>query len=258
MDDSHRCPLLPTTSSSSTTTTTSTSVDVQHEIADLFNSPNSKVILRLVFIIFVGSLSLWANHEASKGFDIFIKNDSPDSVAGRRFHLFFVANDKAARLVFDASKFVETILYPRNTQVNKKQVRHVTLRLAGWNLNDKVIVESSAECDLDGFVIHLSPSIMEETNVDEAMVRAVRQSMARVWLYDNNSPKSLVNGMVEYITSLAELKKGFIQRLNQGMRGGWGDRTVDDALGMPAQQLCASYVSYLKGISAPIHWSEAE
>ncbi|KAL6983275.1 hypothetical protein U1Q18_016665 [Sarracenia purpurea var. burkii] len=121
---------------------------------------------------------------------------------------------------------------------------------------------------------------MDETQVDLAMLRAVQKGIAFVWLYDN-APNVLINGMAEYITTSAGLgpvsgshggdgwpepdnicwmngnpgavahflnyceehRRGFIQRLNQAMKCCWHDRTVDDALGVPAQQLCASYRS---------------
>jgi hypothetical protein len=35
-------------------------------------------------------------------------------------------------------------------------------------------------------------------------------------------------------------QKGFIQRLNQAMKDRWQDRMVEDALGMPTQNLCTS------------------
>ncbi|GFS38639.1 hypothetical protein Acr_00g0058730 [Actinidia rufa] len=247
-----------------------------------FTSSDPKIVLRLFSVAFIGILSIWANHEASKGFEIHIENGATISPAGCRFQLLYVSNDKATRLVLTTSKFVETILYPiTNTNTNstslpKKQVNRVTLRLAGRNPTHSVTVESLKEHD---FVLNLSPSLMEEANIDQAMSRAVQQGMARVWLYDN-APNFLINGMVEYISSLAEFggvsdsgstvllenddncwedenartvahflnyceehKKGFIQRLNQAMEGRWHDRTVDNALGVPAQHLCTSYMS---------------
>lgn len=117
-------------------------------------------------------------------------------------------------------------------------------------------------------------------NANHAIVSALQRGMARIWLWDGQSraPPSLIQGLVEYISMLAgfgdaknyvggELPefghicwdskdagvtarflefcevnhKGFIQRLNQGMRQRWDNRTVDDALGMEAKYLCDSY-----------------
>ncbi|XP_057502925.1 uncharacterized protein LOC130786625 [Actinidia eriantha] len=224
-----------------------------------FTSSDPKIVLRLFSVAFIGILSIWANHEASKGFEIHIENGATISPAGCRFQLLYVSNDKATR-----------------TSLPKKQVNRVTLRLAGRNPTHTVTVESLKEHD---FVLNLSPSLMEEANIDQAMSRAVQQGMARVWLYDN-APNFLINGMVEYISSLAEFggvsdsgstvllenedncwedenprtvahflnyceqhNKGFIQRLNQAMEGRWHDQTVDNALGVPVQHLCTSYMS---------------
>ncbi|KAL7185185.1 hypothetical protein ACSBR2_027169 [Camellia fascicularis] len=287
MEDFHLLhPLLPNTIIAATVdvpTTTNPSDDDNIKLV----SSNSKIILRLFFIVVVGVLSLWANHEASKGFQIKIQNNAAaDSTASRQFDLLYVSNDKATRLVLKTSKFVETILYPNpNTTQPKKQVNRVTLGLTSRNLTHIVMVESLKDHE---FVLLLSPSIfMEKTNVDHAMLRAVQNGMSRVWLYNNNAPKSLIDGMVEYLSGLPGLgggaaaedfsgggnqpesdnscwkdenpravahflnycevyKKGFIQRLNQGMRVGWNDRTVEDAIGMPAQYVCASYMSQKK------------
>ncbi|KAG5544763.1 hypothetical protein RHGRI_017266 [Rhododendron griersonianum] len=282
--------VTPATAATDITNTSNTFVDVgnysnenYHDNSTKLVSSNSKILLRLFSVAVVGILSLWANQEASRGFEIHIENRAPtDSVASRRFQLMYVSNDRATRLVLGTSKFVEAILYPISSisQPNKEEVNRVTLRLAGRNLTHTVTVDSFKEHE---FVINLSPSILElETDFDHAMLRAVQQGMARVWLHDNNAPKSLLNGMVEYISRLAglgavvggfsgdgdlaesgdscwmdedpvavahflsyceEKRRGFIQQLNLAMKGRWNDRTVDDALGMPAQHLCGSYVS---------------
>ncbi|XP_058219294.1 uncharacterized protein LOC131329892 [Rhododendron vialii] len=286
--------LLPTTAAVTSATaatditnTSNTFVGVRnysnengHDNSTKLVSSNSTILLRLFSVAVVGILSVWANQEASRGFEIHIENRAPtDSVASRRFQLMYVSNDRATRLVLGTSKFVETILYPISLP-NKKEVSQVTLRLANRNLTHTVTVDSFKEHE---FVINLSPSLLElETDFDHAMLRAVQQGMARVWLHDNNAPKSLLNGMVEYISRLAGLgavvgvfsgdgdlaesgdccwmdedpvavahflsycedkRRGFIQRLNLAMKGRWNDRTVDDALGMPVQHLCGSYVS---------------
>ncbi|KAH7860710.1 hypothetical protein Vadar_017089 [Vaccinium darrowii] len=207
-------PLLPTTTTTITatsvidfTSTASTFVDVTPDDNDdntKFISSNSKILLRLFSVALVGLLCVWANHEASKVFEIDIENGAAiDSVVSRRFQLI------AARLVLSTSKFVETILYPYSSNINvpyKKKVNRVTLRLADRNLTPTVTVDSFKEHE---FVVNLSPSILElETNFEYAMLRAVQQGMARVWIYNNNAPKTLVNGMVEYISRLAGLGEG--------------------------------------------------
>ncbi|XP_052207127.1 uncharacterized protein LOC127811376 [Diospyros lotus] len=262
-------PLLPL---SAAATNTFENINVNDDRLKSISS-NSHIIIRLSAVVFIGILSVWANHEAAKGFHLAVENQPLASAAGRRFQLFYVSNGKAARLVLNASNFVETLLYPPPNSKMKKQVRRVTLRLAGRNLTQIAAVESVEEQD---FLIHLSPSVMEQRDVDSAMLRALRQAMARVWLYHNNAPRSLVNGMIEYITGLPgspavehsrggggggcwkdddptavarfldyceERKRGSIQRLNQAMEGSWHDRTVDEVLGEPAQDLCKSYMS---------------
>ncbi|KVH90109.1 Uncharacterized protein family, basic secretory protein [Cynara cardunculus var. scolymus] len=56
------------------------------------------------------------------------------------------------------------------------------------------------------YIISLSPSVFMETSKnDEAIVLAVLHGMARVWLWNGKgaTPPVLLNGMVEYISSLA-------------------------------------------------------
>lgn len=154
----------------------------------------------------IGCISIWASNEANKGFHITILNNARDnSPAFRRFQLLYVSNDRATRLILEASHFIESLLYPPPidsiTQIYRiKKVNHVTLQLAHQNLTQLVTVDSDKEGE---FTINLSPSIMEETNVKMAMLQAIGQGMARVWIFDNchNAPTSLINGLVEYISS---------------------------------------------------------
>lgn len=252
-------------------------------------SSNSGIVIRVLSIFFVGILSVWANIEASKGFDLTIVNEARHTLPGKRFDLFYVSNDRATRLLLNASNFVEHLLYdgddhPR--QYPKKQVDHVTLRLAGRNLSEPVAVYSSTS-EESSFVINLSPLVMEDANVNHAVVSAVQRGMARVWLFDGKTraPPELLAGLVEYISMVAaglgdvksysiageppergrhvwwvdkdpkvvaeslrygeEKDRGFIQRLNKGMKVGWHDRTVYDAAGVESRlHLCGldSYV----------------
>lgn len=292
MEDPHLFrPLLAptaTTTSSSYADAAGTACADEND-ADYHNinhlSSNTSITFRLLAVIVVGVISIWANREASKGFDITIINEAKDSPAGRRFELFYISNDKATRILLNTSCFAENILYP-NTNFSldgKKQVQHVTLRLT-TNTTQRILVsvDTTNESN-DEFVISLSSSVMGDTNIanaNHAIVSALQRGMARIWLWDGESraPPSLIQGLVEYISMLAgfgdaknyvggELPefghicwdskdagvtarflefcevnhKGFIQRLNQGMRQRWDNRTVDDALGMEAKYLCDSY-----------------
>ncbi|KAJ8534534.1 hypothetical protein K7X08_016262 [Anisodus acutangulus] len=251
------------------------------------SSSNANIILRLVLVIFVVVVSLWANYEASKGFSITIVNEANDqsTFSSKRFDLFFVSNDEATRLILKTSKFVENILYPINDHLDsgqpqiKKQVKHVILRLSSRNLTRFVIVKPSR--DNDEFVLHISPSILEGPSYKRDMFLALQKGMARIWLWDGqgNAPSNLVNGMIEYITSLASFgritseselvepmklnrscwkskdtrtivkilnfcegkKEGFVRRLNKEMKSGWHEKMIDDALGTPSWHLCETY-----------------
>ncbi|KAF8007797.1 hypothetical protein BT93_K1710 [Corymbia citriodora subsp. variegata] len=164
------------------------------------------------------------------------------------------------------------------TSITKKPVKHVILRLARQNLTSTVTVKAAGD---HKFVVNLSPSLMEAKDVKYNVASAIHRGMARIWLYDGGSkaPLALLDGVVEYITILAgfgdkdsngsaqgfqesgpncwEDKNpkavahffnycdretgGFIRRLNEAMKDGWHDRTVDDALGMRARHLCKSF-----------------
>ncbi|CAK9173926.1 unnamed protein product [Ilex paraguariensis] len=264
MEEQHLLqPLLSTT----TTATTDHAASATSFISDNGKAFLSDlgIIFRLVLIILIGMVSIWANHEASKGFAITIINETADTSPGRCFSLFYETNDKATRILLNASKFVENILY-LDDSLPKKQVDHVIFRLASRNLTHMVTVDYGQDNE---FVLHVNPSIMQETNFSHAMLLAVQRGMARIWLWDGqgNAPLYLINGMVEYITELAGFgtalnsgvgdslesdytcwnskdskavaqflnncerhRPGFIGRLNQAMRQGWHDRTVDDVL----------------------------
>lgn len=192
-------------------TTNTNSYENDHKIISY--SSNTSIILRLVMVIFVGIVSLWANYEVSKGFSITIVNEAIEgTVANKRFDLFYVSNDEATRLVLRTSKFVENILYPISDRQDygqpgiKKQVKHIILQLSSRNLTSPIIVKSSRD-DKDVFVVYISPSILEGPNYKRDMFLALQKGMARIWLWDGqgNAPSSLVNGMAKYITSLASL-----------------------------------------------------
>ncbi|KAA0061692.1 peptidase [Cucumis melo var. makuwa] len=261
-------PLLSSTSTSAAPTTPTSP-----------NLSNHAVLLRLLLVAVVGLTSLWANHEASKGFDITILNNAKGSSAGQRFDLFYVSNDEATRLLLNASNFIQNLIYP-SQDLPKKIIKSVHLTLSLRDLSSNVAVEQ-----LDGgvdFAVHLSPSIFNDTNMNHAMSTAILRGMSRVWLWngEGHAPPSLLDGMVEHIVAAAgfvERKysggavgtlaacepmwwkdkdpmeiatfldyherqgEGFIQRLNQALRSRWQDRTVDNVLGLPDQRPCGSF-----------------
>ncbi|KAL0362526.1 UNVERIFIED_CONTAM: hypothetical protein Scaly_1207800 [Sesamum calycinum] len=287
MEESHH--LLRPLLSPSTTTTTSPAVapPLDDHVVDNLKpiSSNSSIILRLSLVAFIGIVSIWANHEASKGYDITIVNESADTFLGNRFQLFYVSNDEAVRLVIQASKVVENFLYPDHDSRIKKPVSHIIVKLADRNLTDNIIVESDTD---QKFVLNISPLIMDGTNFGQAMVQAVQRGVARIWLWDGrgNAPESLIHGIVEYMIDhlwatrprsdrakplrsattcwkdgdsrvVAEFldycerrRPGFIRRLNHGMMDGWDDGKLDGLLGQPAQNLCTSYESLRYNISS--------
>ncbi|KAG6589300.1 hypothetical protein SDJN03_17865, partial [Cucurbita argyrosperma subsp. sororia] len=242
--------------------------------------PNQAIALRLLLVAFVGITSLLANHEASKGFDITILNNAKPSPAGQRFHLFYVSNDEATRLILNASSFIENLIYP-SPAFPKKPVKSVHLTLSRTDLSSSFAVEKLHDGG-DDFVLHLSPSIFNEKNANRAMSVAVFRGMSRVWLWDGeaHAPPALLAGMVEHIIAAAGFvgekysggvvststaacdptwwkdkdpreiamfldhqekeREGFIQRLNQGLKGRWHDRTVEEAVGVATQHPCGS------------------
>lgn len=211
----------------------------------------SGIFLRIFSVLLVGAISLWANHEASKGFSITIINEAKESPPGKRFSLFFESDDTAVRLLLETSFFVERFLYDGVPRRLRKPVNHVTVRFNG-NRSDKFSVASNAS---NGeYVIGLSSSLMKTSEFRNAVEAALRRSMVKVWLWGDNdesgaSPE-LVAGLVEYLTVRRRFdeyywkdkeyvnvarwldycerrSEGFIRRLNHGMRLKWDDQTVD-------------------------------
>lgn len=176
--------------------TTPRDEDSNHDPSSSFS-----ITFRLSLIALLALVSLWANHEASRGFAVTVIDAAGDTIAGKRFHLFYVSNDEATRIVIKASKAVETFLYPADNDMDsKKEVARIIFKLTGSNSNDEVFVDSEG---VHEFVLNISPSILEGTDFRRAMFLAVQQGVARVWLWDGQgqSPKYLINGIVEYITS---------------------------------------------------------
>ncbi|XP_010904857.1 uncharacterized protein [Elaeis guineensis] len=239
----------------------------------------STTLTGLAFVVILASLSVWANLEAGKGFDISILNAAPaGTLAARRFDLLFVSNGRAARILLNASESVERILYP-NELYPRKPVRSVTLRLASHDLSEAVTLSHGDDPHLPGdFVIHVSPSVIAEADPGSALASAVQRAMSRVWLWDGGgvAPKWLVDAMVEYLSSSAgfasddavplrsggscwgeedpasvarffkyceERRRGFVARLNRAMRKHWNEMMVDVALGSSSQRLCLAYLT---------------
>ncbi|KAG1330498.1 hypothetical protein COCNU_02G004660 [Cocos nucifera] len=238
----------------------------------------STTLTGLAFVVILASLSVWANLEAGKGFDISILNAAPaGTLAARRFDLLFISNGRAARILLNASESVERILYP-NELYRRKPVRSVTLRLAGHDLSEAATLSHGDDPHLPGdFVIHVSPSVMAEADPGSALASAVQRAVGRVWLWDGGgaAPKWLVDAMVEYLSSLAgfsgdavplrsggscwgeedpatvarffkyceEERRGFMARLNRAMRKHWNEMMVDVALGSSSRRLCVAYLT---------------
>ncbi|CAH9100223.1 unnamed protein product [Cuscuta europaea] len=152
-----------------------------------FNVSSSFTFHGILFIAFIALLSLWANHEAAKGFSISVINDAGDTAAGKRFDLFYVSNDHATRLILERSKFVEDIISHTHTtchrlQPKKDKIKNVILRLSSRNLTRPAMIESGEQ---GIFVINLSPSVMADKNFKHATFLAVQRGMALIWLWES-------------------------------------------------------------------------
>ncbi|KAL5077621.1 hypothetical protein RYX36_016605 [Vicia faba] len=196
-----------------------------HETNQYKNSkfliPNNNIVHRLLFFLFVAITSIWANYEASKTFDIYIVNDTKDSLAGRRFTLFYISNDRAERILLNTSSFVEQILYPNSINdniKNKKNIKSVTLRLVRQNLNSTTtVIAADDEKNNKNYIIEISPMLLEDENFNKmAIVGEIQRAMARVWLWDGRSkaPSRLLDGMAEYVAELAGFRR---ERLSGGV-----------------------------------------
>jgi len=180
------------------------------------NTTNNNIIISILSILLVALISIWANYEASKTFNIFIENDAKDSLAGRRFALSYVSNDKATRIILNTSSYVEHFLYPNNSIYPVKNIDSVTLRLPRRNLNTTVTVYAAGSHHHGGgkssnsYVIEITPMLLEDKEYDKmAIVGAILRGMARVWLWDG-APQGLVDGMVEYVAEMAGFSREMV------------------------------------------------
>lgn len=267
-------PLLPfifSRSSTATSTTTFTATttssyslhdtDQHHDnINDPCNNPklfisDNSIILRILLVLSITLISIWANYEASKTFDITIVNDAKDSLAGHRFALSYVSNDRATRIVLNTSSFVEQLLYSNNNKhYHKKHIDSVTLRLTRRNLNATATVSATGNRhrgggkNFNGYVIDISPTLLEDESYDKmAIVGAIQRAMARVWLWDGGScaPPGLIDGIVEYVAELAGFRRervsgsgGELPECNDGHHGWWVDKDAS---------VVAGYLHYCEG-----------
>lgn len=240
-------------------------------------SSNHGIVLRLALVIFVGIVSIWANHEASKGLAITIVNESND----KGFQLFYVSNDEATRMIIKASKSVEKFFYHDDAINTKKLVKHVILRFTSQNFTGNAKVDSVSDGE---FVLVINPSVMGRANFSHVMSQIVQQSMVHIWMWDGQgkAPENLINGIAGYVTwnlhtphvrinskgsepvkpvslcnwkheepsAVAEfldywegVRPGFIRRLNQGMKDEWDDGKLEMALGLAMHNVCARNVS---------------
>ncbi|CAD5178162.1 unnamed protein product [Musa acuminata subsp. malaccensis] len=224
-------------------------------------------LLRVSVFLVLAAFSLWANFEASKGFEIAVINAASDTHAARRFHLLFVSNGRAARLVLSSSDFVERVLYPDDS-FPRKPVGRVTLYMAALDLNETVLVSRGRRPG--EFVVRMSQAVMGESDVQVSVASAVQRGMARVWLWDGRgrAPRSLLDAMVDYLTvstglvsprmrrnddsaalnaapCWAEQDRLCVARMNRAMQEEWNESKLEDACGLPSES-CArsSYSSF--------------
>lgn len=210
------------------------------------------IVFRVVTVLAVACASLFAQHEASKGFGIDVVNGAPrNSAAGRRFHLLFVSNGRAERILHRASRGVERALFP-DASFPRKPVARVTVRMAGHNLtaDDAATVDAGARGE---YVFSLSPGLVMSSSTD-AVAAAVRRAVARMWLWDGRgaAPARVTESMVEYLVSsgageedeqqcmsarfprhLEQRRGGFVARLNRVMRDRWSDASATCLRGVP-------------------------
>jgi len=205
-------PLLPV----STAAASSSSVDIDDVAADAVPAPRvassspstQSVVFRVVAVIAIACASLFAQHEAAKGFgiDVVSAGAQRSGDAGRRFDLFFVSNGRAERILQYASRGVERALFP-DASFPRKHVRRVTVRMAGHNLTAGATVDASAAPG--EYVISLSPALVSGTATGtaaaDAVAAAVRRAVARMWLWDGRgaAPARVTEAMVEYLASAA-------------------------------------------------------
>ena len=132
-------------------------------------------VLRVVTVVAVACASLFAQHEAGKGFAVSVANDLPrGSVAARRFDLLLVSNGRAERALLRASRAVERALFP-DASFPRRQVRRVTVRMAARNLTGAA-VHSAAPGE---YVVSLGPGLASSAPAAEACVAELVRRVER-------------------------------------------------------------------------------
>ena len=202
----------------STAAASSSSVDIDDDVTvDAVPAPRAapsspstqSIVFRVVAVVAVACASLFAQHEAAKGFgiDVVSTGAAPrGDIAGRRFDLFLVSNGRAERILQYASRGVERALFP-DASFPRKHVRRVTVRMAGHNLTAGATVDAAAAPG--EYVISLSPALVSGTGSSaaaaDAVAAAVRRAVARMWLWDGRgaAPARVTEAMVEYLASAA-------------------------------------------------------
>ncbi|CAN6359003.1 unnamed protein product [Urochloa humidicola] len=205
----------------------SSSVDIDDITVDAVPSPpaaaaapssrpsTQSIVLRVVTVLTVACASLFAQHEASKGFGIDVVSSGAGprgDAAGRRFDLFLVSNGRAERILQRASRGVERALFP-DASFPRKQVRRVTVRMTGHNLTVTAAGGGGATVDAGAapghYVISLSPALVSSSAgsaaAADAVAAAMRRAVARMWLWDGRgaTPARVTEAMVEYLAAAA-------------------------------------------------------
>lgn len=275
-------PLLPLASLAVTTETTSYTTS----FVGLASNGENKIIaskfgvsIRLFSIILIGFISVWANHEASKGFVITVTNNMEDTQAGKNFDLFFVSNDEAIRLVQSSTNFAAKILFTSDNSIPEKLIDQVEVQLASHNLTNGRVVAVKSFGQQSKYVLSINPLVMEAGNFKYNIRKELQRGVAEILLFNqrHKAPMSLLDGMVEYINDLAGFggpkpvfklrdssekcwedkdprvvaevlaycegkRKGFVGGLNQEMnRDEWYEKMMDQVLGTPAIHLCEEF-----------------
>lgn len=215
------------------------------------------VAVRLAAFVVFAAFSLWADHEASKGFQVAVlSGGAAGTAAARRFDLMFVSNGRAVRALLAASGAVERVLFSGAGE--RKRVDRVTLQLAPVNFSGDVAVLRGDPAESE-FTLLLSSRVVFSDAGDggSAMAAALRRGMAVVWLWDGQgaAPPALLDAMAEFLSAppgaagggaAARLVRrceeesggGFVARLNVAMKAPWRPEMVAEAVGSAPATAC--------------------
>ncbi|XP_059664287.1 uncharacterized protein LOC132310064 [Cornus florida] len=239
--------LIPTTTTTATIASTAVASD-DHDYKYYNNNNHNNnnnilvssncILLRVISVLLIGIISIWANYEASKGFKITIINEAADSPAGKRFTLLYVSNDKATRILLNQT------------------IQQGMARIWLYNAADNAVFHHSNITTappislINGMVEYIISILAGKGNSAAGGGRSGGYSACMpVEESDNNvcwkdrDPKAVAH----FLNYCEGHREGFIRRLNQAMKNGWHNETLllDCALGLPAKHLCASYKSSL-------------